>query len=208
MKRWAVLPLLLSVLMLSGCGAKTTTTTKTTTTKKTPPAGAPVPQATVPEGAIKLTGENTKITFIGTKADGKHNGGFKEVSGYILPKAEAKNPIHVEIDTASLFSDDKKLTGHLKSSDFFDVNKHPKAIFEAKKLDANKDGDNTHLVTGTLTMLGETKEVSFPAKMTMSDDKVTLKATFPIDRTKWGMKYGQGKVNNEVTISVSIDAKK
>ena len=69
-------------------------------------------------------------------------------------------------------------------------------------------GDKGCTVTGDLTLTGKTKSVSFPADITVSDDKVTIKSTFKIDRTDFGITYGKGKIDPEVTIKVTLDAEK
>ena len=74
-----------------------------------------------------LTKDNTKIEWTGTKPGGKHSGGFEKVGGTATVAEGAGLKIDIEIDCDSLYSDDKKLTGHLKSSDFFAVKDHPKA---------------------------------------------------------------------------------
>src|SRR4051794_37742283 len=83
---------------------------------------------------VALTGDNTKITWVGTKgAAGKHEGGFKTVTGAAVVEGDALTRVSVEIDMDSLYSDDPKLTGHLKSPDFFGVKTNPKARFESTK---------------------------------------------------------------------------
>ena len=86
---------------------------------------------------IKLTGENTTITFVGKKPDGKHAGGFKTVSGTAKVDGTDLTTLKLDatIDVNSIFSDDEKLTGHLKSPDFFDVKNHPKAMFKVTKVE-------------------------------------------------------------------------
>ena len=67
-----------------------------------------------------LTGENAKITFVGTKPDGKHEGGFKTLTGTATCGDEpSAMKIECEIDCTSLYSDNEMLTGHLKGPDFF-----------------------------------------------------------------------------------------
>lgn len=153
-----------------------------------------------------LTGENTKIEFTGTKPGGKHDGGFKKVAGTatVTDGNLATLKIEVEIETDSLYSDDPKLTGHLKSPDFFGVKDNPKATFKTTKVEK---GDKGYTVTGDLTLLGKTKSVSFPAEVA-AGDSLTLNATFPIDRNDWGMSFGKGKVDDKVTIRVAVNAKK
>ncbi|MCI0682400.1 MAG: hypothetical protein L0Y71_09865 [Gemmataceae bacterium] len=61
-----------------------------------------------------LTGGNTTVTFIGTKPNGKHDGGFKTLTGAASVPGDdlTKLKIQVEIDTTSLYSDNPKLTNH------------------------------------------------------------------------------------------------
>lgn len=154
-----------------------------------------------------LTGANTTVTFIGTKPNGKHEGGFKTVAGTAsVPDDDlTKLKIQVEIDTTSLYSDNPKLTNHLKSPDFFGVKTNPTAKFVATKVE--KAGAE-YKITGDLTLLGKTKSVSFPARISVKGDTLNLTSKFTIDRTQWGMTYGRGKVDDEVTLGVKIAAKK
>lgn len=150
-----------------------------------------------------LTGENTKIEFVGTKKDGKHTGGFKTLAGEVTHENDAWK-IDVTIETDSLYSDDAKLTGHLKSGDFFAVKDHKTAKFVTSKI---AKGDKGYTVTGTLTLLGKSKEVTFPAEIAIGDT-FTMKAEFKINRADYGMTYGEGKIDNEVALTVNVAAKK
>ncbi len=154
-----------------------------------------------------LTGSNTEIKFVGTKPQGKHDGGFKTVTGNASVKGTDATSLQLklDIDVNSLYSDNDKLTTHLKSPDFFGVKSNPKAMFEVTKVE--KDGAD-YKVTGDFTMLGKKNSITIPAKIAATDDSLTLTTSFSIDRTKWGMSYGQGKVDNMVKLSVSLKAKK
>jgi len=151
-----------------------------------------------------LTKDNTKIEWTGTKPDGKHDGGFEKVSGTATLTEAAGLKIEVEIDCDSLYSDDKKLTGHLKSPDFFAVKDHPKAKFVSTKVAKAGKG---YLVTGDLTLLGKKKEVSFTADIA-AGDTLTMKGVIEINRQDFGMGYGKGKIDDKVAIRVKVDAKK
>src|SRR5262249_54251962 len=74
-------------------------------------------------GQSPLTGSNTTIKFVGTKPGGRHDGGFKDLTGTATVQGNdpATLKVSVEIDTNSLYSDTPKLTNHLKSPDFFGV---------------------------------------------------------------------------------------
>lgn len=152
-----------------------------------------------------LTGTNTTIKFVGAKPNGKHEGGFKTVTGTATVGDDlAQLKISLEIDMNSLYSDNPKLTSHLKSPDFFGVKSNPKSKFVSTKVE--KDGAD-YKVTGDLTMLGQTKSISFPAQIAVKDGALTLSSKLTIDRTQWGMTYGKGKIDDEVALTVSVNAK-
>jgi polyisoprenoid-binding protein YceI len=154
-----------------------------------------------------LTGENTKIEFTGKKADGKHDGGFKKLTGTAtVPDGKIENAkLEVTIETDSIWSDNPGLTTHLKAADFFDVKTNPTAKFVSTKIAG--DGDKFN-VTGDLTLNGKTKSITFPAKIAATAGTFTLTAAFKIDRTQFGMAYGKGKIEDEVDLKVNVDAKK
>ena len=107
-----------------------------------------------------------------------------------------------------------KLIGHLKSGDFFDAENHPTAEFvitsveaynadEAVEVKEEFESDYTpasadeyiveaptHKITGNLTMRGNTLSISFPANVSMENGAMKAQAKFNIDRTLWGVKYG------------------
>jgi polyisoprenoid-binding protein YceI len=153
--------------------------------------------------SYKLTGDNTEIKFTGTKKAGKHDGGFKKLTGTATVEG-GTIAIDVEIETDSIYTDNGQLPGHLKGSDFFGVKDNPKATFKTTKVEKTDTG---YKVTGDFTLLGKKKEISFPATIG-TGDTFTLKAEFKIDRTDYGMTYGKGMVDDEVAIKVDLKAKK
>jgi polyisoprenoid-binding protein YceI len=154
----------------------------------------------------KLTGDNTKIEWTGTKKDGKHTGGFKKVTGTCTCDGDpTKAKLEVSIDTDSIYSDNDGLTTHLKNKDFFDVKANPASTFKATKIE--KDGE-TYKVTGDFTLCGKTKSITFPATISEKDGTMTLAAEFKINRTDYGMSYGAGKIDDDVALKVSVTAKK
>jgi len=164
-------------------------------------------QSLAAEVKYTLSGENTKIVFTGYKPDGKHVGGFKTLTGSAVVDGTdvATLKVSVEIDMNSTFSDDDKLTAHLKSPDFFSVKANPKSKFVSTKIEK---ADGGYTVTGKLTLNGKTKELSFPAKIESADGSLTLTGEFKIDRNNWGISFGKGKINDEVSIGLSVSAKK
>ena len=153
--------------------------------------------------AFKADKEKSKIDFVGKKSDGNHTGGFKDFKSELKIDHEShdKSSMMVEIMTDSLWSDDEKLTAHLKNPDFFDVKKYPKIKFESTKIEVN---ENKATITGKMTMLDKTVEVKIPTTNEKSDTSLKVVAEFKIDRTKWGMNYGKGKVDDEVELKVVL----
>jgi polyisoprenoid-binding protein YceI len=167
-----------------------------------------VSSVSVAADPIKLNSDQSKIEFLGKKTDGEHAGGFKKFTVEALADFEdpSKSSLKIVIDTTSLWSDDPKLTDHLKNPDFFDVRKYPEIKFESTSI--QPDGESKANIIGKLTMLGKTEEVKVPCDVEASDDKIELTAKFEIDRTKWGMTYGVGKVNKEVAITAKMSFKR
>lgn len=162
----------------------------------------PVHAETAASKAANVDLAASQVLWTGKKVVGSHNGSVKlkgakvEVVGNDVTKAE------FEIDLATIKVDDltdagsnAKLTGHLKSEDFFSVDKHPTAVFKStlvKTLPA-KAGEPTHEVTGDLTMKGITKPITFPMTVKTEGNKATATAAIAVDRTQWDIRYGSGK---------------
>ena len=125
--RLGIVTLMLTALMLvAGCGNPATNKSQAVT-------GEAAPQ-TSPHTAggqkYLITPQNSKIEFIGSQVAGSHNGSFQKFSGDIDYTGNPETShVSVDIDVASLNADDPKLTEHLKTADFFDVAKYPKATF-------------------------------------------------------------------------------
>lgn len=147
-----------------------------------------------------VTSENSKIEFVGSKVTGKHDGGFKQFQGEVQVADGKVSHAKVTIDATSLWSDNERLTRHLKSADFFDVEKYPTAMFETTSISGVGDSSK---ITGNLTMHGITKQISFPAKINVSDDAVTVAAEFSINRFDFEMKYA-GKADDLIRENVVL----
>ena len=86
-----------------------------------------------------------------------------------------------------------ELLNHLKSPDFFNMALHPNAEFKITALqpyagsDENAVAGANQLVSGEMSMVGQTHPISFPAKINYVGDSMKVEASLKIDRTKWGM---------------------
>jgi polyisoprenoid-binding protein YceI len=157
---------------------------------------------------LKVDTATSKVDFVGSKDNGKHVGGFKKVEGTAVVNHEtpSNSSLKLAIDTKSIWSDDDKLTAHLSNADFFNVREFPTITFESTKVTV-KD-DNVGEIVGKLTMLGKTVETTVPVTVESMDAELHLHAKFKIDRTLWGMKYGVGKIKNEVDLDAHLILKK
>ena len=103
----------------------------------------------------------------------------------------------------------------MKSADFLDTEKFPTAKFEITSVaPLANDSSATHTISGNLTLKDSTKNISFPAKLTVADNNLQAQANFNIDRTLWGLYYGNDKslgdkfIRPEVNIKLNITANK
>ena len=127
----------------------------------------------------------------------------------------------VEIDMNTIEYKDKTDTNtpvkHLKSPDFFDVEKFPVSTFAITKVESVNVRSNTIKVSGNLTIKGVTNPVTFPAQITINHGIVNANGKITIDRTQWGIRYRSGKfydnladnaVSDDIEIRMKIVAKK
>ena len=151
------------------------------------------------------------VGFVGSKVTGSHSGIFKTWSGTVeMGDTIESAKLTFSADVASVFSDpdnrgawSEKLDGHLKSPDFFDAAKFPKASFKSTAIAKAAKGPGTHTITGDLTMRGVTRSVTFPATVTLSGKAVTAKAEFTIQRSQWGINF-KGKADDLIRDGVVL----
>lgn len=155
---------------------------------------------------VALTPENTDIVFIGTHAPpadpDPRTCEFTDFAGTATVADGELTAIEVTIQTEGIMTFNQMLTDHLRNPDFFNVPEYPEAKFESTSIEAGEDGKVT--ITGDLTLLAETKPVTFDATVS-TEDGLSLEAEFTIDRTEWGMTARQDGVLKEVELQIKID---
>jgi polyisoprenoid-binding protein YceI len=194
--------------------------------KPDPPAAAtgPAVATTVNAPALALVGpaagvqtypidpSTAKIEWTGVKITGKHDGSFTKFAGAIdVPRGNAEaGRVRLVIETASLTTDPEKLVGHLKSPDFFDVQRFPTATFESTSIAARAGANGaTHAVTGNLTLHGQTRSITFPATISVGGGRIRAKSEFSIARKQFGLVYPgmpDDLIKDDVSIRLTIDA--
>jgi polyisoprenoid-binding protein YceI len=136
--------------------------------------------------------DKTQLLWLGEKVTGQHTGSIKLQSGWLNWKDNKIVSGEFNIDMASLKDSEAndRLEGHLKSDDFFGVEKFPvaKLVISGSTPFDKGTGD----VTGTLTIKGVTNPIVFKAAMQKKDDGVWFYANIVVDRTKYNIRYGSG----------------
>ena len=187
------------------------------------------------------TGEVYNVDLAASKVDWKafHKGGFaprwgtlKLKSGEITVENDAVTSgdfvidmTTLKVDPASVTEADKKpadLEAHLKNADFFDVEKQPTSDFKitavadlAGELPKDAVAGANKTISGNLTLLGKTLNVSFPAKVTVAEGKATIEAKFTVNRADWGIKFGTDEtdpaewmISKDIEIGINVNATK
>jgi polyisoprenoid-binding protein YceI len=139
-------------------------------------------------------------------------GRFDRKEGTItFDRAARSGTVEITIDMASISSGVAPFDTHLKSADFFDVDKHPTARFTADNL--RFDGDGVSEVTGSLTLLGQTRPVTLKAARFNCYNSPIFKREVcggdfetTIQRSQWGMTYGLPGIPDNIRLTVQVEA--
>lgn len=166
--------------------------------------------------------KSSTIVWGAKKVTGTHAGTVPVESGSLIIDGDKLKGGSFVADVKSLVVTDVtdkemngKLTGHLKSDDFFSVEKHPQAKLVISSV--TPKGGSAYDVTGKLTIKGITQDVKFPATVKSDAKKVTASAKVVVDRTKYDIKFrsanffenlGDKAIENDFTLDVNLVANK
>ena len=222
MKKLTVLALVGAALLFTACNDKKET-------------------VTAEQEVAAKTGEVYNVDLAASKVDWKafHKGGFAPrwgtlnlKSGEITVENDAVTSgefvidmTTLKVDPASVTEADKKpadLEAHLKNADFFDVEKQPTSDFKitavadlAGELPKDAVAGANKTISGNLTLLGKTLNVSFPAKVTVAEGKASIQAKFTVNRAEWGLKFGTDEtdpaewmISKDIEIGINVTASK
>lgn len=132
----------------------------------------------------------------------------------VLDEEKPENSkVNVTIKPASVLTGVEKLDTHLKSKDFFDVEKFPAATFVSDKVEVT--GKDTAKVYGTLTLLGVAKPAVLDVKLNKIGENPMDKAktagfsaTTTVKRSEFGINYGLPGVSDDVKVDIEIEARR
>ena len=169
---------------------------------------------------VKVSTTESTINWTGTKVVGKsHSGTLALKSGSLdISGGKLKGGSFV-VDMTTLTDTDlsgewkEKLEGHLKSDDFFGVEKFPTSELTITKVKST--GGNGYDVTGDITIKGKTESISFPVTLNEKGNGYEASASITVDRSKFDVRYGSGSffdnlgdnaISDEFTLEVTLVA--
>jgi len=171
---------------------------------------------------LKVNPAKSELTWTGKKVTGEHTGKIALKEGTITMDGAKLTGGKFVADLTSITNTDltdkeynAKLIGHLKSDDFFSVEKHPNATFVVTKATPKSTG--VYEVTGDLTIKGITKPVTFPVTVKTTANGAEATGKIVVDRSKYDIKYnsksffenlGDKMINDDFTIDVKLVASK
>jgi len=171
------------------------------------------------ESAIlyKVNTSESVIQWTGFKPTGSHTGTINIESGMVYFNYNNLKSGSFTIDMNSIKDNDssKRLEGHLKSADFFDVENFASATFDITGFE-KRNGKS--MLSGNLKLKDIENNITFPVTESRDDDTYTLiSEVFTIDRSKWNVRYGSKSffddlgdkfIDNDIELKVIVKATK
>ena len=139
----------------------------------------------------------SNIVWNGYKVTGSHTGTIKLKSGALEFEGDKLTGGNFEIDMTSIVCTDlegewnEKLVGHLKSDDFFSVEKNPTASFVITQV-VSRGKPGEYKIVGDLTIKGNKQQIKFQADIEDMGDKANAVAEVVVDRSEFNIRYGSG----------------
>lgn len=123
----------------------------------------------------------------------RHTWGLAPLTGFFR-QASASGTVTAAGDVAGVFTvaaasidtKNKRRDDHLRSADFFNAASHPDFTFAVDGVTPASDGVQ---VTGSITIAGQTRPLSFDARVSTADGEVRLDAEVPYNRADFGMTW-------------------
>jgi polyisoprenoid-binding protein YceI len=191
-------------------------------------SGAPTPPpVTVLNGVYRVDAEKSVVEWTGRNINNRHHGRIAISGGEVILANGRPMSGRFVLDMNTITNLDLQdeswrdmLLRHLKSDDFFDVERYPAATFElhgaAEIADATPGTPNME-ITGAITIKEMSRSICFPAIIEAQEDgSLKAQAVLSLDRTLWNVHYGSGKlyerlgmhlVNDLISIELFIVAR-
>jgi polyisoprenoid-binding protein YceI len=135
-------------------------------------------------------------------------GEFRKFTATIDGEDFTQSSVQVSIDVNSIFTNDDNRDGHLKSADFFDVEKYPEISFVGTSF--TKKSDEQYQLTGNLSIKGISKEVTLDVefgginKDPWGNEKAGFSLSGKINRKDWGLNWNAALETGGVLVSEEV----
>jgi polyisoprenoid-binding protein YceI len=164
-------------------------------------AHAPASQVTLKIKEKTVDTKGSTLKWKAKKVTAEHSGTIDLTDGKLLFDGKTLTGGEFTINMSSLAVSDltdpktnQMLAGHLKSDDFFAVDKFASSVFKITSATQNDKKDaSAYTITGDLTIKGITHPITFPAKVYVKRGEAVAYAKITVDRTLYGIKYGSGQ---------------
>ena len=141
-------------------------------------------------------------------------GRFNEFTGNLMiDETDISNStVEFEVKTASVDTANNKRDQHLRSPDFFSAKQFPVITFKSTKVNMKEGKEDTLEITGDLELLGVKKSITVDVEITgrgkggQGESVIGFESVFAIKRSEFGMTYGTGAVNDDIRLTVTIEA--
>lgn len=136
--------------------------------------------------------DKSKLLWLGEKVTGQHTGTINLQSGWLVWNDNRITSGEFNIDMTSLkeSTGNAKFEGHMRSDDFFSVEKYPVSKLVVSGSTPFEKG--TGIVRGILTIKGISNPVEFKAAVQKKEDGLWFYSNITVDRTKYDIRYGSG----------------
>lgn len=163
------------------------------------------PQPAIHDGVYRIDTEKSAVEWIGRNINNRHHGRIAISSGEVVMSNGRLVSGSFVLDMNSIVNSDLQDEGwrgmlqrHLRSEDFFDVERYPTATFEvrgAAPIAKSTPGTPNVEIAGVLTIKETTRSICFPAIVAAQEDgSLKAQAALDFDRTFWNVSYGSGKL--------------
>lgn len=164
------------------------------------------------DGQYEINRELSKIYWEGEYLTGlKEKGSLSLLSGqfYVSSSTITQGEFIIDMNSISSDPENEGLVNHLRSSDFFDVEKYPVATFILKKIMPTSEGGaklGRYVFAGDLIIKGITQPISFVATISSGKNSAEAKASFALNRADWEIKYNSPSFFSDLGDKIIRDA--
>jgi polyisoprenoid-binding protein YceI len=157
---------------------------------------------------FRIQPEASEISFRATSRLMNADGRFSRFSGDVMvdPAVLTSGRINLTIDAPSLDTGIEMRDKHLRSSDFFDVDRFPTVVFQSLRVEA---AGRRATVVGRLTMHGVTREIAVPIDVQITNTALVASGEFIVNRGEYGISYNSfvNPIGNEVRVAFTFRAR-